>query len=1543
MKSFLDSLNILSSSKHVLQPDYTIQSLLLTFPSSDLISEEISSQEIEKALLNLLNVNNGDLAPQTGQHIGELLVSKVYEKDEKKHIWNLILMVSEKPNKGNIIALKYVVGKLGKYSKSSLSNVTKVLIGLKSENLVYSALLALRTLFKVCGETIEQNVNAAFNLAKSKLTSADEKVQIASIRLIQVLILKFKIDERKLIGFIQLAMENSKSNFVSYTINQLISLNAVSLIPNALCDSSSISAQNTNDFSITKEGEKDKSLEKAFEFILLFKENLSEILKLFILYLPQKYVYLNVKPIFNFIAENVQSEVFSLTCLFSNDLRYILYKMVYEKKPVNTNLLIDLTYDCESARTTAVICHGLSWSKIGVQRAASRDFFNTLTIKYPDVAKESIHLVLQYLALPPESSPTLLDEILGMASTANVLFTQIPEIDSKEDIILLKQFIQTAILNCKNEITYLKALLLVLEPLNSTIFDDLNVQETINYYIKKIINDKSYNEIKLIESILVYCSSHIEEISFLKEYMEFCFSKASSLSSAGIISLLKLASKIDVSNIFIYNLITFCINNYSTREITNNIISPKLKFLENDLNIIQYNLYSLSELTPISSFHISKNLFLKMVAEYIPKIYIKLGKKEIISTFNLIKEKISSKYIQFIVLLLYIDEESVLKIPNDFHIILLNHINQVSNLKSMEMLAKCIGIHLSKFRKSSNEIYKYTKQNNTIQTCLIESSIILYNNLSEREIVDFLVGATIRLNNKEISKFALNELSIIYDKKAVEITSMMIGEQQIQQFLSYIYQTPSLSVNHYCLIYNCYVKLLPILIPFIQSNSVQNLLLMELQSLLYSQIPFCKKLFLDLYRSVFAFSKEIAYFYPIKIPVSKYKEINYRLSALGAISDRSRIIPYKENNVMIIPIFYNFLQITKDKRVNDFIISNAEQFAKTPISQIKVDDLIKWFNITKQILSNNSMFDYGNIIVEPNETVKKSALILIDHLFPLIVEFKPLQTSCLDDIMTSVIRCIETKVPDLLKISYIIITKVFTNFNNYKTENGIRLLSLYDPQFSIASRFAFPNYVDISAEFLLNYVDFCFEDYDKNPESFSVLIKNYIKGLQMMDQKAQGFYEIATKLCRIAMKEKNIFEIYIDFYSKLPSLFSEIIIKTIKLRTTKNGWKELSEYRKQISPFYSDLLTSYVWLKNNFQINDNIDYQTMSSFFIMELTSCSESWRIYGGFSALIEILHYFNNKIDLEILKLIIDSMINICKNYSILLSPLIPNFILYATRVIKENSDIWNSIAYTVLNHRCYAESIGLIIKNCPNCIIIPSICSFVDFIIKEQNENIISIEQGLCLITLIYEKSNDCIPSVLYHLFESELKTDPDFLIIAYQRAIFRKETFVVIDKVSNFFILNINEKTLNYIAQIILHQPKVGIELLKRGLLVKIMNEYHNIDCFKFLHFLEIICNYFDENVVQEIMRESLDLLLLNGTNTKNITYIVVHIIKKCDLRYPHLSELVFNSFGTDEKNKIINIIQKLTVTKKVQKISLKTFSSNTRKRSNDEWNELEIVE
>ena len=43
---------------------------------------------------------------------------------------------------------------------------------------------------------------------------------------------------------------------------------------------------------------------------------------------------------------------------------------------------------------------------------------------------------------------------------------------------------------------------------------------------------------------------------------------------------------------------------------------------------------------------------------------------------------------------------------------------------------------------------------------------------------------------------------------------------------------------------------------------------------------------------------------------------------------------------------------------------------------------------------------------------------------------------------------------------------------------------------------------------------------------------------------------------------------------------------------------------------------------------------------------------------------------------------------------------------------------------------------------------------------------------------------------------------FLIISYQRAIFRNQTFVMIEKVEAFFETHINDYSLNYIVQIVI---------------------------------------------------------------------------------------------------------------------------------------------
>ena len=383
-----------------------------------------------------------------------------------------------------------------------------------------------------------------------------------------------------------------------------------------------------------------------------------------------------------------------------------------------------------------------------------------------------------------------------------------------------------------------------------------------------------------------------------------------------------------------------------------------------------------------------------------------------------------------------------------------------------------------------------------------------------------------------------------------------------------------------------------------------------------------------------AFCSNVALKSSVKYPQSRHTPIEIKLATCGSLSDLSKTQTLPDS-FDLIPQLLVLLQRTKDDRVSKYIVSISRSLEdKNIYTEAK---MVQYYRLAKKILSSNSTPGFGGSSVEPNTYVKSCALYIVHALLPLLADHEPLQTECLDNLMTSTIRAIETSKRELHAIAYPILTTVVEKFRYRKdTEGNHRLLELYESQFSIATRFAFPLSVDVSSEFLVSYLDFYFDDYLNNQQSFLMLLDGYVNGLEKVIDTTSGFFSVASRLCILTRDSKAICDKFLTFLQTLTPIFTQLVLDSIKLRSTKTDWEEVSKFRSKMSPFYHNLLQSFVWLHKTFPIKDNaINIETMISFFLLEMTISSESWRVKSAFSALVSVFQYYHDQISIQMFTL--------------------------------------------------------------------------------------------------------------------------------------------------------------------------------------------------------------------------------------------------------------------------------------------------------------------
>lgn len=1574
MNELLTQLKALTSLPNTQSSLQKMQEYLLPFDS--LLPDKATDSEvqsIETVLLSLLKINNGVMAPHCAICVGSHLVP-LYKLESSHRFWNLIQVATDQPTPANLFCVGYVIKKIGHDSRSSLSNLAQTLTTLK-EPLIYPALYALYNLYKICGNVLSKFANGAFSFAKNYTYSQHEPTQIAAIKLIEVLVPFTEIQSKKFISVAESTFKYSKSFF---SLNECARLAALCVAEPYMkntksSDQEASEAQENQDFAIkaksNKKGES-SDLQNQLNLLKKFKNSFNLVFQYFLDFLEPEFVFKNAKQLIDFSLTVSPTSHTKVTAFFARDVRADLLQKLLLNPNTPFSQLRTLTFDAESAIQVADLAATKILGTDQSEKYAAGLYFIALTNSYPEQAREYLLSAIEFLSNPPAN--VNLREYDAKSLIASIILSVL---DNKQSFLktnsesVRKIFI--SIINNKNILMiHLQDYFMLLSTLPEDFIDAGFVTQQISSLIdtmkKQLAVEERSRKIpsRLIEFSILFFSMHpkIKDVSVnINMFVETVFQHITSLTNVAILGFLQLITKINPSEALVTNCAFFYLKSLMASTFSIPYIKSKCPGLmrQPEEGLVKQRPPSLGK-SPL--FFVDESVLPAKICNSLPVLFAQLSDSNVNKFLTLLmKASGNSKLTAAVILLtIYQDEKARSKIPESFIDQLLKNATP-DNITRCQLICDCIAHHAATYRGTLNTILKFLNPKCKVPTaCFISTSIVRFvPSLSEKVINQLLESAEQRLKDPQSVNYALHFMGALYEAKSVELVSLCNGDHQLQVWYNLLNAPVMSSPYTLSMISFCVEKLLPILLPFLSNPSTQALLRIVMIAFLRSPLQFSKEFFHYIYRAVIAFSPDVALKFNIKYPESILIPTELKLAVCGSLADLNKVKPLPSSLFDLIPQLIVLLQKTKDERVNHFIVAIAKSFDEKHFSE---PTMISYFRLAKKILSSNSTPGFGEATVEPNTYVKSNALHIIRALFPMLANHQPLITECLDNLMTSTTRAIETTKIELHSVAYPILTDVVEKFRYTKEKEGQhRLLELYESQFSIATRFAFPTSVDVSCDFLVSYLDFYFDDYLNNQQSFIMLLDGYVNGLQRVVDKTSGFFSVASRLCILARDSQTICDQFIDFLKTLTPIFTQLVLDSIKLRSTRSDWEEVSRYRSRMSPFYHNLLSSFVWLHKTFPSEETvINIDSMSSFFLLEMTISSESWRIYAAFDAFTSLFRYFPDKIDINMMSSITFACADSVQKNKQLLGPLIPNFLLYTSRMLKNEepySEIWNYLCIILFKGmNCEAEALGLLIKNAPH----PNMTvKFAQLITNKVSMKTFTEDEGIMLMTIIFESAKPAIPAVVKLLCTCRIGHVVHFKITSLERALTRSTTRESFDKLAYYVVKHFDEGGVELVSKLIVRKPDsgLGIELLARGAAkASILSIDKTIDdAIESLRFFQLSLSCVPELKNEklfaiEVVKAAIHAIAKWGTDKKRGKQLISEVsilIGIADSQIDkEVSKKAYDEMSPDERDEAINNMQKFaqSAKKKKSKLSLKKFSANVvRKPQNEEgeWQSLDV--
>ena len=781
MDNYLQEL--LSHSKHTyLHPaGQIIMTSLLQFENylpQDL--DDTYFDQFERSLVNLLDINKGNLSVMCATRIGECLV-KVYQKRNPPRIWNLINSFNESPNPAKIYAIGHIVSKIGKIGfKSIIPGIVDKLLDI-GKNFLHPAIYGITMCFKRDGNDLEKSVKKAIDLAKRGLgvninkNENGEQIKLMSLKLLRTIAKHNNSQNKKILDLAFEQIKESESSLIydqaCYTIAKILILPILNMPVE----------EEEKDFSIAKKKSKSSQIETAFvnAFNVFKNENRSAfptLLYHFLGMMKPNIICKYLTVLFKLIRGISQNEVYQLISLFGPDAKKELFEMVSKENPPSgsqLNLLMNLKYDFSSMQELAAIALQISSSVHGSSRKASAKFFRELSLKYPDYCHLYLETSTLYLAAPPENNPTIDRDLIGFSIIgSNIIagsnsLSKINNTESKN----ISLFLENA-LSMKDTINMYSAsaFKMMTNLPEYMIPNDLTIN-FLNEFSDKIAsletNKSPQKKIKVLSSsICSFLAKHPNEK--FKEISSNILSKVvnSLLISSNkiIINVLKISTSMLGNTLEIISigkkLIPYFVN-----------ITPRQSFIK---SFIKYPMLGAAQLVNYNAMKFETTSKKSNFAESVLEVFgdfVSAFSPESITYFvrDILESNINPLMCYSLVLSIFSNENNINNIKSDIYDTIIKHISKSNDeLFTEQILAECIAKWIKFNLKYLNDILVTSNNIKCHCKCMIYASLFSNVNFENNTLVDMMNEMNnIAINFPENITYSLHALSSLFHSYSV--------------------------------------------------------------------------------------------------------------------------------------------------------------------------------------------------------------------------------------------------------------------------------------------------------------------------------------------------------------------------------------------------------------------------------------------------------------------------------------------------------------------------------------------------------------------------------------------------------------------------------------------------------------------------------------------------------------------------------------------------------------------------------------------------------
>ena len=1491
------------------------------------------SQKLFSALLSLFGANQGEYSPQCALYIASKIV-KLFHLSATLKFWDVINAAVAENTAVSIIAAGYVCRKVGVHSKSQIPRFVDHLLKQDNASLMFACLYSLRSAFKAAGGHLNQYIDPCLEFTKKVIqTSRSQSAIWTGLKFIITLV-KLGLSTKLAIECAQLAMKNKDQPFILSEIACVVATAAYQ--PYSKLDMEHILHSGEWSLGNIRNQKKVLNLAPAFEMITQFKPIFAGVWTNFLNLLGPELIAMNHRELFHYVRGISPECVKYLIPMLPADLRFGYFREVAAEPMSSEQLktLRILSPDDGCIGETAGVALVLATSGDSRTRNIAVSYFASLAETHTSVVLPYLRNCLIYLLDPPEAGD-IWTTFRGNAAVLCAILENLPDVTiaTVPNEEMFRQFVDRSVSNPNIESVRFISAFKILSLLPESFSNSESVSQAVEYAVscltREIPNDTKNLRRKLMKSVCSFRAKYPDPAQNSRLIQAIVKAKIE-VPFAVINDLCHIIPAAGANDPFAFAttklILQFAIKAKPSQKLVKQYLTRPVPTAIDFISLTK----------PISQKQLKMDNFLRRFIKSVPDLLASCSKDDRDKLIAILMKDINITS----VLILTAVAELPNVLPNTFAKFFFSALGSEASL--IQVKCECLAKYAKRFAILP-QVFAYMQSHQDVSSCFLLSAIFSHVTVPSEYLSQAIIFLNSMMKHVKYSSIAVHALTSMFITHQMQLTSIGVASNQFMELFVMLHSSVSMLPVTLHLLGECFRYLIESF-PSELDSKFSLFVDLILRSFELVPISYGKEVYFECARSVYMFAHQMSHLAPIQYPKSSAAQASLQLTACAAFSDFLKFehIAFNENEVM--RKLLTLLQRTSDARAAHFIVAIA--------SMMKNETVSFWISTIKRILIADSLLEGSYFTIEPTPEVKVMCLKIASLLVPMIASAPVLTTEHLDDLISSVCRAAETDRLKLQEAAFAPLQKVIELFKDRITDEGQRLLDLYDSQFSTAVKVGFKVNLAISGSFLSTYLTFNTDNMATDPENCSAILVVYLSGLRDCPQRTVAYFSLATHLCTVARKYPPLCELIQPFLNTLAPIFSDLVVQEMQLFNSGSDWREMARFRTLASSFYRELLPAFVWLQKLFE--SIIDINVFVSMLIIELKIKREHWIVVAAFEAMPVAISSFGNEIHPELLELSLRVAHEcVTQEQSLQTSQAwfdLLNDVAMLLDGDNDNDNLRSLLCSIVLScPRHLPKIIGQLLHgDSRKCLQKYSLLTFVRILQNWQDKSVFA------LIEILFRYD----PNVIGHAIQLALEQKSlslEFQIECVARGLCLAKDNIPLNAISRFVIFAFKRGAMHMVGRIVVEREDVGVALLadgaaKAAFLLSLVEKGNARAYLRFIQLCVSVLKKYPMGVTfaESALRLAVEAISKYGADVRaQGKFIVSHSIciakEAIEVMGSERAAAVFSGLSEEERASaatyIAAHIRAFEQRKKTE--NLVPFSKNTREQAHDEWQTLTI--